>query len=163
MPRNRPASSKSRESLRKAVIEILARPEDFPKPMRTWITRYVELHPQPHADQIVGYTRNFLRSLITLTYSATIATDASAGRHFKIVATNGTAFTISNPTQSGEGMEIIYDIKNSSGGAMGAITWGANFLLAGAFTNPANTKRRTIMFYYDGTNWVEVCRAAADI
>jgi hypothetical protein len=46
---------------------------------------------------------------------------------------------------------------------MGAITWGAAFLLAGAFTNPASTKRRTISFVFDGTNWVETNRAAADI
>jgi hypothetical protein len=29
--------------------------------------------------------------------------------------------------------------------------------------DPANTKRRTISFRYDGTNWVEISRAAADI
>lgn len=98
-----------------------------------------------------------------LTYSASIATDASLGNIFTIVATNGTAFTITSPTNVSKGQIIIYDIKNSSGGAMGAITWGATFLLAGAFTNPANTKRRTIQFYYDGTNWVENFRASADI
>lgn len=46
---------------------------------------------------------------------------------------------------------------------MGAITWNAVYKLAGAFTNPADTKRRTITFGYDGTNWVEQSRAAADI
>lgn len=100
---------------------------------------------------------------ITLTYSATIATDAALGNVFRITATNGTAFTISNPTNLTLGQRVVYDILNSSGGALGAITWGANFLLAGAFTNPANTKRRLIEFYYDGTNAVEVSRAAADI
>lgn len=98
-----------------------------------------------------------------LAYSATIATDTNTGNVFPIVATNGTAFTISNPTNAALGKAVTYDIKNSSGGAMGAITWGAAFLLAGAFTNPANTKRRTITFYYDGTNWIETNRAAADI
>lgn len=99
-----------------------------------------------------------------LTYSATIATDASLPSDtFKIAATNTTAFTISNPTNPTAGRKITYDITNSSGGVMGAITWGAAFKLAGAFTNPANTKRRTIGFYYDGTNWVETNRAAADI
>jgi parallel beta-helix repeat protein len=103
------------------------------------------------------------KTATSLTYSTTIATDAAVSEAFTIVATNGTAFTISNPTNANKGMEIIYDIKNSSGGAMGAITWGAAFLLAGAFTNPASTKRRTISFYYDGTNWIETNRAAADI
>lgn len=98
-----------------------------------------------------------------LAYSATIATNAVRRGPFTIVATNGTAFTISNPTNPTTGKTITYDIKNSSGGAMGAITWGAAFLLAGAFTNPANTKRRTISFYFDGTSWIETNRAAADI
>ena len=99
----------------------------------------------------------------TLTYGATIATDASLGEHFRITATNGTAFTISNPTEPVMSRIITYDILNSSGGALGAITWGAAFKLAGAFTNPANTMRRTITFRFDGTNWIEQSRAAADI
>lgn len=105
-----------------------------------------------------------------LTYSATIATDASLGSLFTIAATNGTAFTISNPTNPVAGGTITYDIKNSSGGAHGVITWGTAFLNGGAgtvgtgaFAGIANGKRRTISFYYDGTSWVETNRAAADI
>lgn len=108
-----------------------------------------------------------VQALVAPTYGVAIATDVNAGTVFKITVTDGVAFTVSNPTLNASdtltGKEITYDILNSSGGAMGAITWGAQFLLAGAFTNPANTKRRTIRFYWDGTNWVEICRAAADI
>jgi hypothetical protein len=99
----------------------------------------------------------------SLAYGPTVSTDAWLGNFFAITANNGTAFTISNPTNPGKGQSITYDIKNSSGGAMGAVTWGAAFKLAGAFVNPANTFRRTITFYYDGANWVETNRAAADI
>lgn len=113
--------------------------------------------------QTTHMAHGFASDRKTLTYSATIATDCGIGRQFAIVATNGTAFTISNPTNALTGVRITYDIKNSSGGALGVITWGAAFLLAGAFTNPANGKRRTITFCYDGTNWVEESRAAADI
>jgi hypothetical protein len=105
--------------------------------------------------------------LIALTYSSSIATDATAGNIFTIIATNGTAFTISNPTNPFKGQVVTYDIKNSSGGAHGVITWGAGFLNggagtvgAGAFTGIANGKRRTISFYYDGTNWIELFRTA---
>lgn len=103
-----------------------------------------------------------------LPYSATIATTASGaspGNIFSITATNGTGFTVSNPTGFVAGQIITYDFKNSSGGSMGACTFGAAFLTAGAFQTPgiANGKRRTITFYFDGTNWVEVSRAAADI
>ena len=61
------------------------------------------------------------------------------------------------------GHRLVYVITNNSGGAMGAITWNAAFLLAGAFTNPASTKTRTIEFLYNGTNRIELNRAAADI
>ena len=100
---------------------------------------------------------------VVLTYGVTIALDAELSHCYRITATNGVAFTISNPTNAMDGGWFVLDIKNSSGGALGAITFGAAFLLAGAFVNPANTKRRTIMFYFDATNWVEVARAAADI
>lgn len=105
----------------------------------------------------------FLAGKVALAYGVSVATDASLADHFTIVATDGVAFTIANPTNAVSGRRIVYDVKNSSGGALGAITWGVAFLLAGAFTNPASTKRRTIAFYFDGTNWVEEARAAADI
>lgn len=105
----------------------------------------------------------FAKAPVALTYSASITPDASAGKRQKITATNTTAYTINAPTNAYRGAELTFDILNSSGGSMGAITWNAVFKLAGAFTNPADTKRRTITFYYDGTNWVELNRAAADI
>lgn len=87
--------------------------------------------------------------VIGLTYSASIATDAIRGESFKIVPTNGTAFTIQNPTNLTEGRIVEYYIANSSGGAMGAVTFGSKFRLAGAFTNPANGQGRKIAFRYD--------------
>lgn len=100
---------------------------------------------------------------VALTYGATVNTDAQAAETFYLNVTNGTAFTIANPTNKFAGLDITYEIKNSSGGAMGAVTWGADFLLAGAFVAPANTKRRMYSFRHDGTNWVEQWRSAADI
>lgn len=118
-------------------------------------------HPARMAD-----IESLLRSMTTVTalpYSATIATDASVQTYCTIVATDTNAFTISNPTNAVTGRQLTYDIKNSSGGSQGTITWDTLFKLAGAFTNAANTKRRTITFRYDGTNWVEQNRAPADI
>ncbi len=101
-----------------------------------------------------------------LVYSGTIATTGvQPSRTLKIVASNGTGFTISNPTNLAIGERIIYDIKNSAGGAMGAVTWGSGgtFLLpAGTFTRPANTKRTTIEFYNDGTNMVALGPQSGD-
>lgn len=99
----------------------------------------------------------------TPTYGASIATNAGQGNYHRITVTNGTAFTVTNPTNLQTGQPLTYDVLNSSGGVMGAITWDTLFKLAGAFTNPASTKRRTITFYYDGTSLIEVNRAAADI
>ncbi len=95
-----------------------------------------------------------------LSYGTAIVTgDLSVipSRIFKVAATNGTAFTINTPTNMMSGERITYDVKNSAGGAMGAVTWGSGgtFLLpGGTFTRPANTKRTTMSFYFDGTNLV---------
>lgn len=102
-------------------------------------------------------------TVATLTYSASMTPQAHVAIIHQVTVTNGTAMTMNAPANPSIGMDLTLDILNSSGGAMGAITWNAIYKMAGAFTNPASTKRRTIRFYYDGTSWIEVCRAAADI
>jgi hypothetical protein len=97
-----------------------------------------------------------------LTYSATIATDSSLAEWFTITATNGTAFTISNPTSALDGSVIEYTIYNASGGALGAITWGALFKMAG-WGNPANQFNRTIQFRFDGSVWQQQFVGPIDI
>lgn len=101
-------------------------------------------------------------ALIMLTYGTTIATDAARAEDFAINATNGVAFTISNPTNPTEQRRLTYNISNSSGGAMGAITWGSEFRLSGAFVNPANNQYRQIEFRRVGSQWREQNRTAAD-
>ena len=99
---------------------------------------------------------------LALAYSATIATTAIRSNLFTITATNGTAFTISNPTDGYSGQVITYVIRNTSGGALGALTFGAAFK-ASAWTQPATGYSRSISFRYDGTNWVETVRSSADV
>jgi hypothetical protein len=97
-------------------------------------------------------------------FSSPIAPDARKMAPYRIVATAGSAFTISNPLfPLWEGQEISFEIYNNSGGALGTITWGNAFKLGGAFTNPANGARRLITFRWNGANWMEVSRTAADI
>jgi hypothetical protein len=68
-------------------------------------------------------------------YSASINFDLNLADKFYIGVTNTSAFT-------------IIQIQNSTGGAMGTITWSSAFKLAGAFTNPAGgQKQRFIEFY----------------
>ena len=92
-------------------------------------------------------------SVDSLTYSASITPDSATASIFQVVATNGTGFTINAPVSPVLGRVITFDIKNSSGGALGTITWDAVYK-KGAFTSPGNGLRSTIQFYYDGTNWV---------
>ena len=104
-----------------------------------------------------------LTTVTAPTYSASITVDASVQSYVKITATDGSAFTINNPTNPKAGMSLIFDVVNGSGTTLGTITWGTAFKSAGSFTNPADAKRRTISFYFDSVAWVETSRAAADI
>lgn len=106
-------------------------------------------------------------ALNTLTFPGSggaVSTNAALGELFSLTVTDTTAFTISSPGNALAGMKISYDILNSSGGAMGTITWGAAFKLdANGFSNPASTKQRTISFFYNGTNWIQIGPVSADI
>lgn len=104
-------------------------------------------------------------TLVPLTYQASVIPNCALATAFKIIVTDNVAFAIAAPVNvpSVSGPRITFIILNSSGGAMGALTWNGVFALAGAFTNPANGKRRTISFILDGATWVELYRASADI
>ena len=100
--------------------------------------------------------------IIAPTYSTSITLDAATGDYQFLTVTDGVAFTLNAPTNGDVGQELTIDIVNASGGAMGTITWNAVFKLAGAFTNPATGTRRIISFYFNGANWIETNRTAAD-
>jgi hypothetical protein len=100
----------------------------------------------------------------TLTYGTTVQVPGELTRQLLLEVTDGVAFTIAAPTRPREGVEIVLDIYNNSGGAMGAITWNTAFKLAAAFTNPANTKHRLIAFYRAKDSvWRELYRSTADL
>jgi hypothetical protein len=97
-----------------------------------------------------------------LTYSASITPDVRKGKWATVTVTNGTAFVINAPLNPTAGQELGFTIRNTSGGAMGAITWNAIFKMS-AWTNPATANSRSIQFLYDGTNWVQVSQTGVDI
>jgi hypothetical protein len=107
-------------------------------------------------------SRRNRQDLPVVTYSAAITFDASSGSVFIVTATNGVAFSIEAPIKLVVGQRITAVIKNSSGGALGAITWNAIFKKT-AFTSPANGFSRSIEFVYDGTNLVQVFQGATDV
>lgn len=98
----------------------------------------------------------------TLTYSASITPDCTLGGVMLLTVTNGTAFAINAPTNGIAGQRLLIKISNTSGGAVGTITWNAVFKKT-AFTTPATANNRSIEFLYDGTNWVETFKSAADV
>lgn len=124
---------------------------------------FIERAPGLMAADWYDYLRELARPQIaTLTYGTSIATDARTGDSFIVTANNATAFAIAAPTNPIPGQVITYTIRNSSGGALGAVTWNAVFKMA-AWTSPANGSSRSISFHYDGTNWVERSRTTADV
>lgn len=98
----------------------------------------------------------------TVTYSAAMTIDASKGSVFSVSATNATAFTFNAPTNGYASQQITVVVRNTSGAALGAVTWNAAFKLA-AWTQPASGFSRSITFEYNGTNWVEVSRTPVDV
>jgi hypothetical protein len=102
--------------------------------------------------------------ITALTYGASIAVDASLGNEFSINANNGAAFTIATPTNISANQVIGFRIYNTSGGALGTLTWGAGYRLAGgAWTSPANLTSRYIQFDYQGGVWYERFRSSGDV
>jgi hypothetical protein len=116
----------------------------------------------------VAIVRTFLAayagSRVTPTYGASVTIDSQLGNEFVITATNGTAFTVANPTtaNANTGQCIIIRIRNTSGGALGVLTWDTLYKLA-AWTSPANGNSRANSFCFDGTNWIQTYVSAADV
>jgi hypothetical protein len=99
----------------------------------------------------------------SLVYGHSISVDMRVCTRCKITVTDGIAFTIQNPTNPIAGPTLTFDIVNAAGGAIGTITWNDVYKLAGVFTNPSSGSRKTISFYYDGSAFIELSRAGADI
>ena len=112
--------------------------------------------------QRVSAQAALVRKLKVVTYSASMTFDASTGNEIQITPTDASAFTINAPTNPSDGQTITYMIRNSSGGALGAVTWNAVFKMS-AWTSPANGNSRSITFRYDGSNWVQVSQTGVDV
>lgn len=121
-----------------------------------------------NSQTYTGYanTANFIGP-VSVTYSPSITLNTSLGKYFRITPTNATAFTLELPTNNTLGAQITVEIKNTTGGALGTLSWVgtgvAGWRLAGAWVQPATGKKRTITFYYDGGIWIELARTAADM
>jgi hypothetical protein len=116
---------------------------------------------------IMAISSRFMMSVpTTLTYGVSIATNALLGNVFKVSITDAVAFDFAaptNPPAATEGQIITYLITNASGGAHGAGTFNAAFKTAGNLAAIANNKQRAMSFAWNGVNWIELYRGAADV
>lgn len=102
------------------------------------------------------------RSQTNITYSASMTPDASAGELQVITVTNNSAMTINAPTNPTTNQFLTIRVANTSGGAMGVITWNGAFKIAG-WTNPATGFSRMVTFYYNSVAWIQVSVSAQDV
>ncbi len=94
--------------------------------------------------------------------TTTMAPDLTLGNMAVVSVTNIAAFTLTTPIGGVTGERLDMIVQNATT-TMGTITFGAVYVLAGAFTNPATSKSRTISFRNNGTSWIEIARAATDL
>jgi hypothetical protein len=99
--------------------------------------------------------------VIPYTASMTPLCNSSKGA-FRIVATNGTAFTINAPTNPVDGYALTLTILNTSGGALGVATFNGIFKMS-TWTQPANGFSRSITFIYNTVNWIQVAQTGIDV
>lgn len=141
-------------------LDVLELPvADFPNRAPNYLQ---EVSAAQNGRYAVLNVQQNITTVVTITYSATMVPDGSQGNAFIITATNGTAFSISNPINCAIGQRLEFTIRNTSGGALGAVTWAGNYKLS-TWTQPANANSRSIRYRYDGTNWIEVSRTPADV
>lgn len=104
--------------------------------------------------------------LTTVAYGPSVAIDASLGNDFVVTVTDAVAFVIAaptNPPYTGQSQTITLTIRNAAGVAHGAGTFNAIFKTAGAVPAIATGFSRSFQFKWNGTNWVETFRSAANV
>lgn len=104
--------------------------------------------------------------LVTLTYGPIIAIDASLGNEFVVTVTDAVAFAFdapTNPPPTGMSQSIAITVRNAAGVNNGAGTWNAVFKTAGNVPTITTAFSRTFAFRWNGTNWVETFRSAANV
>lgn len=106
---------------------------------------------------------NIVRSAHTNTYNVAGGTNyplAGLETTTRFNVTTGAAFTIAAPVITPKpGMVHSIILANSSGGALGVITWNAIYNLGSGIPSPADGSSTLAQFYYDGAHWVNMARA----
>lgn len=111
---------------------------------------------QPSADLIPPRSQ-------TLTYAAAMAVNLALGSMVLLAVTNNTAFQFTAPTQPYVGQLWWLRIANTSGGAHGAGSFSAAFLVPGNIPAIATANHRWFLYRYNGATHDELYRGPTDI
>lgn len=103
-----------------------------------------------------------IRGRNVLSWNSTMSPDPSKGELNVITATSNAGVTIGAAANQAANQKLTVQVRNTSGIALGTITWDASYKMA-VWTSPANGYSRSVTFMYDGTNWIEVGRTPADV
>ena len=112
--------------------------------------------------QITAGGKGYRSNTLTVSSTASKDIDITLSNVVVILVTTSDNFTINNPTGTTVQADLSIKISNTSGGAMGTITWDTSYRMA-SWTNPANATSRTIDFAFNGSIWVEKSRTTSDI
>lgn len=109
----------------------------------------------PNAGEFTSLkTQEFRVTDFPATYGPTVEINAAYGSVAVITATNAVPFLIENPLNAVYGQYLSVEVRNTSGGILGTITWDTAYRMA-AFPKPGNGKRRTVMFRFNALTWDE--------
>jgi hypothetical protein len=95
-------------------------------------------------------------------FEPSITIDATGSEQYEITATSDMNFLINAPVNPVIDKTITITLRNSSGGALGKATWSEIFKIS-LWTNPASGHNRSLMLCFDGTHWVQIMQASADV
>lgn len=99
-----------------------------------------------------------------VTVTSPITPVAASGLWLRLTLSNNAAYTLNAPSGTvAPGSTFTVTVRNAIGGAAGVMTFAATYKLGAAWAQPANGFSRTIIFMWDGTNFVEISRTAADV
>lgn len=101
---------------------------------------------------------------VTLTYGPLIPVTLLGGTLLVVTVTDAVAFVFNNPSGAlAQGALLTLLIRNTSGGAHGAGTFGTAYRVAAAVPAIATGNTRAILFLWNGALLVELARGATDV
>lgn len=99
----------------------------------------------------VTFSKAIRRSYAAPAYAATVTPNAAAGDIVNVGILTGN-ITIGAPTNPAQGQELTFLFTQDGTGGR-TVTWNAAFITSWADTGNTFSRRASVSFMYDGTNW----------